>query len=528
MLADAGAQFTQADVNQVTARIEDDQKQFERELTSAEARLATALENLESARSEQRVIQTRPNGDPSGTLLAAEKVATRQTQFETAQAAIRTIRLTLECETVERAMWDLRFAAYGSNSVQTLNDSQKRLDNYSRRLDLWKDIQQKQLASFPSQIDLQETRMAALPLDSELLPLARERLAALQQRDQLLMRLVRRMEQLHRLTRRWTEEIQVAEGRLPFVGRLQNLFVGAGSLIGKVWTFELFTAEDTITVEGQTITGKRSITLGKILMAIAILSLGIWITGLIARIFEPIVIKRLKMDADQANLLRRWLRALMIVCLIVISLILVKIPITAFAFAGGALAIGLGFGMQTLLKNVVSGLIILFERPFRVGDVLDVGGQQGTISGVGLRASVLKLWDGTETLIPNSALLENNLTNWTYTDRNVRFAVTVAVAFGSDPRRVAEVLAETAERHGLVQADPKPQVLFTAFGESALIFELRFWMDVTKANAANVCSDLRLMLAASLAERGIVIARPQRDLHLHAKGPIEVSVVPTP
>ena len=254
--------------------------------------------------------------------------------------------------------------------------------------------------------------------------------------------------------------------------------------------------------------------------------MGIWFTGLVSRIAEPIIIRRLKIEANQANLIRRWLRAFMVVGLIMFSLVSVKIPLTVFAFAGGALAIGLGFGMQNLLKNFVSGLIILFERPFRVGDVLDVGGQRGAVTGVGLRASVLQLWDGTETLIPNSALLENNLTNWTYSNRKVRFAVTVGVAYGSDPRRVTELLSEAAERHGRVEKDPKPQVLFTEFGDSVLSFELRFWVDVVAVNAAQVSSDLRQMIVGSFAEHGIVIAFPQRDIHLRADRPIPMQLVP--
>ena len=204
----------------------------------------------------------------------------------------------------------------------------------------------------------------------------------------------------------------------------------------------------------------------------------------------------------------------------------VKIPLTIFAFAGGALAIGLGFGLQTMLKNFVSGIIILFERPFRVGDVLDVAGQRGTVSSIGIRSSVLQLWDGTETLIPNSALLENNLTNWTYSTRLVRFNVQVGVAYGSDTRRVIQLLGEIAERHGLVEKEPKPQVLFTNFAESALEFDLRFWVDVVKANSAQVASDLRQMIASTFAENGIVIAFPQRELHLSATQPLEVRVKP--
>jgi small-conductance mechanosensitive channel len=155
----------------------------------------------------------------------------------------------------------------------------------------------------------------------------------------------------------------------------------AGSFLHKFWSFEVFTAEDTITVDGQKITGRRSVTIGKLVMAVFILVAGYWITGLISRVIEPIIVQRLKIEVNQANLIRRWLRAAMVLCLVLFSLVSVKIPLTVFAFAGGALAIGLGFGMQTILKNLVSGLIILFERPFRVGDVLDVGGQQGDVVG---------------------------------------------------------------------------------------------------------------------------------------------------
>ena len=114
--------------------------------------------------------------------------------------------------------------------------------------------------------------------------------------------------------------------------------------------------------------------------------------------------------------------------LVVFSLTSVNIPLAAFAFAGGALAIGIGFGTQTLLKKFISGIILLFERPFRIGDVVDVQGKRGTVSSIGIRACVVHLWDGTEELIPNSALLENIVTNWTYSDRLVRFSIKVGVA----------------------------------------------------------------------------------------------------
>jgi small-conductance mechanosensitive channel len=525
LIADAQSEFTQADLDKITARIEGDRRQLEQELSDARARESNALQNLDAAREAQRNIQKGANTDSTAATRTAELVTTREAQLETAQTTIRTLRLMLESENVERTMWEMRFAAYKSRSVNTLSAAERRLEDFTRRSDLWKDYQQQQLAMIPSQIELQETRVRSLPADSDLLPVARERLEALRERDQLFLRLLHRIEQVQRLSQRWAEGLRVAEARLPFFGRMQNLFSDAGSFLQRLWAFELFTAEDTITVEGQTITGKRSVTLGKIVMAILILGVGIWVTGLISRILDPIIIRRLNIEANQARLIRRWLRTFMIVCLIMFSLVSVKIPLTIFAFAGGALAIGLGFGMQNLLKNFVSGLILLFERPFRVGDVLDVGGQRGKVTEIGLRASVLELWDGTETLIPNSSLLENNVSNWTYSSRKVRFSITLGVAYGSDTRRVIQLLGEIAERHGVVEKEPKPQVFLTDFGESALSFELRYWVDVIKGNAAQVGSDLRQMIAGTFAENGIVIAFPQRDLHLDSARPLAVEIV---
>lgn len=443
-------------------------------------------------------------------------------QLEAAATAIRVLRLMLEAGNMERAMWEMRFAAYETRSVDTLRQSGRRLRDITRRLALLREHERQQLDLSPGQVQLQESRRNNLAPDSDLLPLADELLAALRESDQMRLRLARTFEGLQRLTQRWEEGLHAAEARLPLMGRLQNLFSDGRSFLQKFWSFAVFTAEDTITVDGQRITGKR--TGGKLVLAVFILVVGDWITGLISRVTEPIIGRRLKIEINQANLIRRWFRAAMVASLVVFSLVSVKIPLTVFAFAGGALAIGLGFGMQTILKNLVSGLIILFERPFRVGEALDVGGQQGTMTRVGLRASVLQLWHGTELLIPNSTLLENNLTNWAYSNNRVRFTVEVGVACDSDPRPVMQALSGVADRQGLVEQVPKPQVLFTEFGDSTLHFELRFWLDVSQANAAPVASDLRLMIAGALAAQGIGIAFPQRDLHLHAARPIPVEV----
>ncbi len=183
--------------------------------------------------------------------------------------------------------------------------------------------------------------------------------------------------------------------------------------------------------------------------------------------------------------------------------------------------------MQTLLKNFISGIIILFERPFRVGDVVDIGGQCGTLTTIGIGSSVLQIGDGAETLIPNSFLLENRLTNWTYSNCLSRSSISVIVAGDSDTRRVAQILAEAAEQHPLVLKEPKPEVLFSGFEDNGFSFGLRYWLDIRKSNSARVASDLRHTLASGFAEHGINISFPQRELHFDPKLPLRVQVTQT-
>ena len=525
VIANAGTAFTQADMEKVTTRLENEQRALEAELADAEARRRTAFQALDLAREEWTRVQSAPSAVRAR---ASEQVEVRRAQLETADTAVNVLRFMLEAENVERAIWEVRFAAYGSRSVAIIRQTERRLDDFGRRVDLWRSYYRQQSDSASSQLALQEARLGGISPTSDLLPLVRERVATLRERDETLLRIVRHIERGDRLIRRLGEALNDAARSLPFWSRANNVFSNAGSLVSRLWGFELFVAQDTITVEGQQITGKRSVTLGKIISAILILVVGFWVTGLVSRVAEPIFIKRFKIEANQADLIRRWVRVVLVFSLGLLSLVWVKIPLTVFAFAGGALAIGLGFGMQTVLKNFVSGIIILFERPFRVGDVLDVGGQRGTLVSVGIRSSVLQLWDGTETLIPNSALLETSVTNWTYSNRRVRFTITVGVAYGSDTRLVIQSLTEVTQRHGLVEKDPAPQILFIDFADSALTFELRFWVDVIKANAAQVASDLRQMILNTFTERSIVIAFPQRDVHMDTAQPLRVQILPVP
>lgn len=178
----------------------------------------------------------------------------------------------------------------------------------------------------------------------------------------------------------------------------------------------------------------------------------------------------------------------------------------------GALGIGIGFGLQNIANNFVSGLILLFERPIKIGDIVQINGVWGEIKKLGLRATVVETFDRSEIIVPNSDLVSNQVTNYTLSDRMVRLTIPVGVAYGSNVPLVMEVLMGIAREHPLVVSQPEPQILFVQFGESSLDFEVRAWIaDVRKIFV--VKSGLHQSIDQRFRQEKIEIAFPQRDLH---------------
>ena len=523
-------EFSREDLEQVLGNLDKERTRLEGELRVAEAERDRRQADLETARKELADLVAKPM-DPGQTnrdsLLRRlqDSVELRAAQRETAGQRLFVARQLMEIAIGERGLWQMRFDTFDTRDFEKLHRGYGRLDQLANLVKVAKPHFAQQVELAAQQIAAQTRRAQGQLEGTAESGHAEDLLTTYRQREVSANLALQGLEGLERLTVRWKQSLDQSRKSLPLGGRVRDLFSEMPSFATKLWQFELFAAEDTIVVEGQSITGRRSVTVGKVAMAILILVVGYWMASLLARLLERVAVKRLKVEPNQASLVRRWTRVVLVIFLIVFSLVSVKIPLTIFAFLGGALAIGFGFGLQTLLKNFISGIIILFERPFRVGDVLDVNGRSGTVTGIGIRSSVLQLWDGTETLIPNSTLLENNLTNWTYSNRRVRFAVTVGVGYGSDTRLVSQLLSETAARHGLILTEPVPQVLFQEFGDNALTFELRYWVDVQKQNAAQIASDLRHMIAGAFAQHGISISYPQRDIHLDSAHPLQIEVI---
>ncbi len=178
-----------------------------------------------------------------------------------------------------------------------------------------------------------------------------------------------------------------------------------------------------------------------------------------------------------------------------------------------ALTLGLGFGLQEVVANFVSGIIVLFERPVRVGDTITIGEHSGTVSRIRTRATTIVDWDNREIVIPNKSFITERLTNWTLTDTTTRLIIPVGVSYDADPDHVRETLLDVARSNPHVTADPAPTVFFLRFGDSALSFELRVYVCVLSDRLVTT-SELHTAIIKRFRSEGIAIAYPQMDLHI--------------
>ena len=199
----------------------------------------------------------------------------------------------------------------------------------------------------------------------------------------------------------------------------------------------------------------------------------------------------------------------------------IGLDLTKVTILAGAFGVGVGFGLQSIVNNFVSGLILLFERPIRVGDVVEVGNLMGEVSRIGTRASTVRTYQGAEIIVPNAQLITERVTNWTASDRRRRIDIPVGVDYRSAPEKVIEVLEGAARAHPEVAKQPPPQAVFKAFGDSAINFELRAWTNHFE-RSASIQTDLAVSIYAALRDAGMTIPFPQREvrlLHDGADGP---------
>lgn len=259
----------------------------------------------------------------------------------------------------------------------------------------------------------------------------------------------------------------------------------------------------------------RYITLTHVVLAVLIAIATVVLAKNIPGVLEIAVLSRLPMDASSRFAATAVARYSVIVIGVVVAFGAIGIGWSNVQWLVAAITVGLGFGLQEVFANFVSGLIILFERPIRLGDTVTVGGLSGTVTRIRIRATTITDWDRKELIIPNKEFVTGQIMNWSLSDRLLRLIVKVGIAYGSDIRLAKQLLLDVAAKNHKVLSDPKPKALFQAFGESSLDFELRtFVKDIDDYILAR--DTLHMEIDDAFREAGIEIAFPQRDLHIRS------------
>jgi small-conductance mechanosensitive channel len=261
--------------------------------------------------------------------------------------------------------------------------------------------------------------------------------------------------------------------------------------------------------------GSHRITVGLVLGAAALLYGSFVLSSAIQTLLLEEVFPKRQVEPGVGLSISKLIQYSLILVGFLLALAALGVTLTNITILGGAIGVGIGFGLQAIVNNFASGIILLFERPIRVNDMIQLVDLPCTVKKIGLRATVVKTRDDAEIVIPNSDLITNQVTNWTLSERRMRLRIPVGVAYGSDVPLVMRILKEIAEGNLSVLSNPPSSVLFLGFGESSLNFELRVWIR-DFLDRFRIQSELNQTIDSRFRSEGVEIPFPQRDLHVRS------------
>jgi potassium-dependent mechanosensitive channel len=278
-----------------------------------------------------------------------------------------------------------------------------------------------------------------------------------------------------------------------------------------LWNAARDTAQAALVAELER--GSLSISVGDVLVFVLTVATAFWLSGLVRFVLEEDVFPRLRIGRGLPSALSSLLHYAILVVGFLLALAALGVDLTKVTILAGAFGVGLGFGLQGVVNNFVSGLILLVERRIDVGDAVQIGDVGGQVQQMGMRACTVRTWEGAEVIVPNASLVSEKVANWTLSDRLRRLDVAVGVAYGTSPDQVMDILRGVARAHKEVLLEPEPVALFLGFGDSALRFELRAWTGRFDLWVVTQ-SELTVAVYQALRGAGIDIPFPQREVRL--------------
>jgi small-conductance mechanosensitive channel len=509
----------------IHANLEYDEKDLQEKLKSTKAIRQQHNERIQSLASEQQEVEAKwlqaqelfdsiENRDEQTKLIAKSWLDEREAWKNTYQQALVQTENIFRLLSFVDDVWNNRYALLQGNYTpaqlvewrKELESSQKNIDRLSSLVSSAQNNLQPQILAL--QVTL-SGKKDILPPEAISHMLSQKR--AMEKLSANNIEYLSKLQIIKQLESRFTNEIHEKRKSIQFTDLVKVVVLA----IDKKLDFELYVIDD------------QSITIKKIILALLILFVGLFLANLFSMFVANRILAKTQLDESAKAAIHKVSFFVLTIILVLYALQTVNIPLTILTLLGGAVAIGVGFGSQNLINNFISGFIIMFERPIKIDDVIEIDNIVGRVQHIGTRCTQLRTQANLNILVPNSSFLEKNIINWTLSDDVVRCNVSVGVAYGSSTRDTVKALEGAVEEHELILKKPGPIIIFKDFGDSALIFEVYFWIRLGKGRMVKVQteSNVRFLIERHLREAGIVVAFPQRDVHMDTSKPLDLRII---
>jgi len=509
----------------IRANLEYDEEDLQEKLKNTETIRQQHNERIQSLASEQQEVEAKwlkaqeqfdsiKDRDENTKLIAKAWLDEREAWKNTYQQALVQTENIFRLLSYGDEIWHRRYALlqgnYNPNQLvewlQELKSSQKNIDRLSSLVSSAQNNLPAQILALQVTLSQKKDSLPAEAINHML-----SQLKAMEKLSANNLEYISKLQIIKKFESRYIDEIHEKRKNIRFI----DLVKGVALEMNKKLEFELYVIDD------------QSITIRKIILALFILFVGLFLAKLFSRFVMNRLMAKTQLDESAKAAIHKVTFFILTIILVLYALHTVNIPLTILALLGGAVAIGVGFGSQNLINNFISGFILMFERPIKIDDVIEIDNIIGRVQHIGTRCTQIRTQANLNILVPNSSLLEKNIINWTLSDDVVRCNISVGVAYGSSTRDTVKALERAVEEHELILKKPEPIIVFKDFGDNALIFEVYFWIRLGKGRMVKIQteSNVRFLIEKHLREADIVVAFPQRDVHMDTSKPLDLRII---
>jgi small-conductance mechanosensitive channel len=509
----------------IRANLEYDEEDLQEKLKSTETIRQQHNERIQSLAGEQQEVEAKwlkaqeqfdsiEERDENTKLIAKAWLDEREAWKNTYQQALLQTENIFRLLSFVDEIWHRRYSLLQENyTPNQLVEWRKELESSQKNIDRLSSLVSSAQNNLPAQIlALQVTlsqKKDSLPAEAISHILSQQK--AMEKLSANNLEYISKLQLINQLESRFNEEIDEIRKSIRFI----DFVKGVALEIDKKFDFELYVIDD------------QAITIRKIILALLILFVGLFLAKLFSRFVTNRLLAKTQLDESAKAAFHKFSFFVLTIILVLYALHTVNIPLTILTLLGGAVAIGVGFGSQNLINNFISGFILMFERPIKIDDIIEIDNIIGRVQHIGTRCTQIRTQANLNILVPNSSLLEKNIINWTLSDDVVRCNISVGVAYGSSTRDTVKALEKAIEEHELILKKPEPIIVFKDFGDSALIFEVYFWIRLGKGRMVKIQteSNVRFLIEKHLREADIVVAFPQRDVHMDTSKPLALRII---